>query len=66
MDYSNMERFHGRSTMFFGSYWSLNSGLHTCQAGPLLLEPHLQPRSTFFFFTIFCGVGSQTQESHTW
>jgi hypothetical protein len=23
--------------------WGLNSGLHTCKAGTLSLEPHLQP-----------------------
>jgi hypothetical protein len=27
----------------FWQYWSLNSGLHSCKAGTLLLEPCLQP-----------------------
>jgi hypothetical protein len=28
------------TTLFFGWYWGLNSGLHTCKAGAL--PPHLQ------------------------
>jgi hypothetical protein len=34
--------------------WGLNSGLHTCKAGALLLQPHLQ----FILLWLFLEIGS--------
>jgi hypothetical protein len=36
--------------------WGLNSGLHTCKAGVLLIEPHLQS----IFIWLFWRWSSQT------
>jgi hypothetical protein len=42
------------SSSFFLVYWGLNSGLSTCKAGTLLLEPHLQFKMGFSWTLCLC------------
>jgi hypothetical protein len=46
---------------FFGWDWGLNSGLHTCKVGALLLELHLQS----VLFWLFWRWGSRKISAHT-
>jgi hypothetical protein len=53
--------------LWFWWEWDLNSGLHICKAGVLLLEPHLQSFTTLLFTHIFWSSipGLRTYHRHT-
>jgi hypothetical protein len=48
--------YRNKKTVYINIWWNwgLNSGLHACKTGALLLEPHLQPILLWLFWR--CGL----------